>query len=83
MTAKKKCHYHQTCTQEEGKVTGKGKYLRLTGECHAIDRDAAKDAVPAYVNDPAEPQATEEAMFEGGEHHLWRRGKQRGYSTSH
>lgn len=62
---------------------GGGGYLRLTGECHATDRDAAKDAVPANVNDPVEPQATEEAVFEGGEHHLWWRGEQQGYSTSH
>lgn len=67
----KKSHYSPTCTQEEGNGRGKGKYLRLTGECHATDRDAAKDAVPAYVNGPAEPEATEKAMFEGGEHHLW------------
>ncbi len=58
-------------------------YLRLTGKCHATDRDAAKDAVPPNVNDLVQPLAREEAVFEGGEHHLWWRGEQEGYRSSH
>ena len=45
-------------------------YLRLTGECHAADGEAAKDAVPAHVPHQLKPAACEQAMFEGGQHHL-------------
>lgn len=43
---------------------GTGRYLRLTGEGHATDREAAKDAVPAHHTDPTQPQATEQPTFE-------------------
>lgn len=56
--------------KEERGVARIAAYLRLTGKCHATDRDAAKDAVPPNVNDHVQPLASEEAMFEGGEHHL-------------
>lgn len=70
--------------RKEGRGSARiGEYLRLTGKCHATDRDAAKDAVPPNVNDRVQPLASEEAMFEGGEHHLWWRGEQEGYRTSH
>lgn len=49
---------------------GSGRYLRLAGEGHAEDGDAAEDTLPAHVADSPQPLPTEQAVLEGGQHDL-------------
>jgi len=57
--------------------SGNGRYLRLTGERHAEDGDAAKNALPTSVTNALQPLPAEEPVLEGRQHNLQRGERKR------